>query len=158
MRTAIYLTNRTATRSLHDKTPIEALTTNIGQPTVPDLSHLRTIGCKAYYYIPKEKRQRGAKFEDRAKAGILVGYEGNSIYRIYDRQRGIVRASSVVFDENDAPNIEIQFNDLFEDTHAGGAALDDHDDTQHKDGTRQWSIQESRSIQESQQLSIPGGF
>jgi len=64
MRTAIYLTNRLATRSLHDKTLIEAFTTDIGQPTVPDLSHLRTIGCKAYYYIPKEKRQRGAKFED----------------------------------------------------------------------------------------------
>jgi len=63
MRTAIYLTNRLATRSLHDKTPIEALTTDIGQPTVPNLSHLRTIGCKAYYYILKEKRQRGAKFK-----------------------------------------------------------------------------------------------
>jgi hypothetical protein len=103
MRTAIYLTNRLATRSLHDKTPIEALTTNIGQPTVLDLSHLRTIGCKAYDHIPKEKRPRGAKFDDRAKAGILVGYEGNTIYRIYDRQHGIVRASSVVFDENDTP-------------------------------------------------------
>ena len=55
MRTAIYITNRLATRSLHDKTPIEALTTDIGQPTVPDLLHLRTIGCKAYYHIPKEK-------------------------------------------------------------------------------------------------------
>jgi len=60
---------------------------------------------------------------------VTVGYEGNSIYRIYDWQRGIVRASLVVFNENDAPNIEIQFNDLFEDTHARGAALDDHDDT-----------------------------
>jgi len=107
MRTAIYITNRLATRSLHDKTPIEALTTDIGQPTVPNLSHLQTIGCKAYYYILKEKRQRGAKFKNRAKAGILVGYEGNSIYRIYDKERGIVRASAVVFDENDAPNLEV---------------------------------------------------
>jgi len=64
MRTAIYLTNRLATRSLHDKTPIEALTTDLGQPIVLDLLHLRTIGCKAYYHILKEKRQRGAKFED----------------------------------------------------------------------------------------------
>jgi len=122
MRTAIYLTNWTATRSLQDKTPIKALTTNISQPTVPDLSHLRTISCKAYYYILKEKRQRGAKFETRAKAGILVRYEGNSIYRIYDRQRGIVRASSVVFDENDVPQ-DIQFNDLFDESpapHVGG--------------------------------------
>ena len=90
-----------ATRSLKDKTPIKALTTNISQPTVLDLSHLRTIGCKAYYYILKEKWQRGAKFKTRAKARILVEYEGNSIYRIYDRQRGIIQASFVVFNEND---------------------------------------------------------
>jgi len=122
MRTAIYLTNRTATRSLQDKTPIEALTTDIGQPTVPDLLHLRTIGCKAYYYILKEKRQRRAKFKTWAKARILVGYEGNSIYRIYDQQRGIVQASSIVFDENDVLQ-DIQFNDLFNESlapHVGG--------------------------------------
>ena len=160
MRTTIYLTNRLATRSLYDKTPIEALTTNIGQPTVPDLSHLRTIGCKAYYYIPKEKRQRRAKFENRAKAGILVGYEGNSIYRIYDKDRGIVRASAVVFDENDAPNIEVQFDDLFNDTYTGGAAQDDQNDTQEEDGAHEGRGQQP--AQESQlhdkQLSIPRGF
>jgi len=164
IRTAIYLTNRLATRSLHDKTLIEAFTTDIGQPTVPDLSHLQTIGCKAYYYIPKEKRQRGAKFEDRAKAGILIGYEGNSIYRIYDKERGVVRASAVVFDENDAPNIEVQFDDLFEGTQAGGAARDDQNDTQKEDGAHEGRGRQPvrAPAQESQlqnkQLSIPRGF
>jgi hypothetical protein len=101
MRTAVYLANRTPTGSLQDKTPFEALRIDIGRPEVPNLSHLRIIGCKAYYYIAKEYRQKGA---DRAKQGILVGYEGNSIYRIYNAEEGVIRASSVEFDENDAPN------------------------------------------------------
>jgi len=112
----------------------------MGRLEILNLLHLRTIGCKAYYYLAKERRQNGAKFEDRAKQGILIGYEGNSIYRIYDKERGVVRASAVVFDENDAPHIKVQFNDLFEDTHARGAPRDDHDDTQHKDGTGQRSV------------------
>ena len=139
MRTAIYITNRLATQSLHEKTPIKALSTNISQLEVLNLSHLRTIRCKAYYYLAKEQRKNGAKFKDRAKQGILIRYEGNSIYRIYDRDRGIVWASAVVFDENDAPifnendalDLEVPLNDLLDethDTHARGA-------TQNEDGT-----------------------
>ena len=120
MRTAIYLTNRIATRSLENKTPIEALTCDIGKPEILNLSHLRTISCKAYYYIPKEKRKNGAKFEGRAKQGILVSYEGNSIYRIYDPDRGIIRASAVVFDETNALDAEIHLDDLMNEDHDAG--------------------------------------
>jgi hypothetical protein len=80
----------------------------------PDLSNVRTIGCTAYYHLQKEKRCRGSKFEDRAKKGILVGFEGNSIYRIYDPTvpGNIVRASAVTFDESTVPALNL---DDFED-------------------------------------------
>ena len=71
------------------------------------------------------------------KARILIRYEGNSIYRIYDKERGVMRASAVVFDKNDAPNIEVQFNDLFKGTQARGAARDDQNDTQKEDGAHE---------------------
>jgi transposase InsO family protein len=162
MRTAIYLTNRMATRSLQNKTLIEALTTDIGQPTVPDLSHLRTIGCKAYYHIPKERRQQGAKFEARAKAGILVGYEGNSIYRIYDKDRGIIRASAVVFDENDA--LDIKFDDLFHESpvhQSGGEEHHHHADENgklHENAHNESENISTLSTPTTDQMIIPGGF
>jgi transposase InsO family protein len=162
MRTAIYLTNRTATRSLQNKTLIEALITDIGQPLVPDLSHLRTIGCKAYYHIPKERRQQGAKFEARAKAGILVGYEGNSIYRIYDKDRGIIRASAVVFDENDA--LDIKFDDLFHESpvhQSGGEEHHHHADENgklHENAHNESENISTLSTPTTDQMIIPGGF
>jgi hypothetical protein len=42
---------------------------------------------------------RSAKFGNRSNTGILVRYEGNTIYRIYDPERGVIRASAVVFEE-----------------------------------------------------------
>lgn len=110
MRTAIYLTNRVATRTLQDITPLESLTAEFGMPERPDLSNVRTIGCTVYYHLQKEKRRRGSKFDGRAKKGILVGFEGSSIYRIYDPTvRGnIVRASAVTFDESTVPCINLE--------------------------------------------------
>jgi len=100
MRAAIYITNRVATRS-NLKTPIESLSKEFGPAQIPDLSHLRIIGCKAYYHIPKERIPNSSKFEPRARIGILVGFEGNSIYRIYDEEKGVIRASAVRFDETE---------------------------------------------------------
>ena len=103
IRTALYITNQVATRTLEDLTPIKSLTLEFSTPKRPNLLNLRTISCRVYYHLAKEKRRRGAKFEDRAKQGILVGFEGNSIYRIYDpthrSDNGIVRALAVTFDE-----------------------------------------------------------
>jgi hypothetical protein len=61
---------------------------------------MRIIGCNAHYHIHKEKRARSAKFDNRARTGILVGYDGSTIYRIYDTTNGIIRSSAVVFEED----------------------------------------------------------
>jgi hypothetical protein len=103
--------NRTPTRSLDGMTPYEALTGN-----KPDISHLRILGCKAYVHIPKEKRAKSFKFDSRAAPGILVGYDGTKIYKIWipgptDESSGkIVRASAVTFDESPGSGASVARN------------------------------------------------
>ena len=61
-----------------------------------------------WVFSHKEKGESGPgiqgpkvqKLEPRAEEGILVGFEGSSIYRVFvPGRKGIVRSSTVVFDE-----------------------------------------------------------
>lgn len=58
--TSTYLTNRTCTEALGNRTQFE-----IWFKRKPDLSHLRVFGCIAYAHIPKEKRR--GKLGDRSE-------------------------------------------------------------------------------------------
>lgn len=53
VNTAVYLHNRSPTRSLDGKTPYEAW-----NGTKPDLSNLRVFGCDAYLHVPDEARTK----------------------------------------------------------------------------------------------------
>jgi hypothetical protein len=64
-----------------------------------------------YSPLSLEKQFRSAKFGNRSNIGILVGYEGNTIYRIYDPKRGVIRASAVVFEEDSTPAIPVENDD-----------------------------------------------
>jgi hypothetical protein len=63
------------------------------------------LGCKTYVQIPKERHVISQKVTGHAKVGILVGYKGSHIFRVYvpSRRRPveskIVRSSNVRFDE-----------------------------------------------------------
>lgn len=58
------------------------------------------LGCKFYVQIPIEKRVLSRKLDARAEIGILVGYEGSHIFRVYVPSRKIlIRSSNVRFDE-----------------------------------------------------------
>lgn len=84
MRTQIYIVNRVATSVLQGETPFQALNRlTLGNDEIPDLSHLRVLGCKVYVQIPVEKRVLSRKLDTRAEIGMLVGYEGSHIFRIY---------------------------------------------------------------------------
>jgi hypothetical protein len=63
---AVYLKNRTPTRTLYSKTPYKAW-----HGSMPSLKHLRVFGCFAFVHVPKEKRK---KLDYRATSGIFVGY------------------------------------------------------------------------------------
>ena len=93
--TAAYLKNRCPHKSVHAKTPFEALT---GQK--PDVSHLRVFGCQAYPLVPEGLK---GKLDSKTKKGIFVGYgHANGIkgYRILDTTTGrIVISKNVAFNE-----------------------------------------------------------
>jgi hypothetical protein len=63
------------------------------------------LGCKTYVQIPKERRVISQKVTGRAKIGILVGYKGSHIFRVYmllkrePVESKIVRSSNVRFDK-----------------------------------------------------------
>jgi hypothetical protein len=61
------------------------------------IDHLKAFGCVAYVWIPKEKR---SKLDLKAWKGIMIGYEGDSIYKIFNPvTKKLEKASSVRFDE-----------------------------------------------------------
>jgi hypothetical protein len=78
----IDITNKSAT-SLFETTPYQRLMDEFypDEDNVPSLGHLRTLGCKTYVEIPL--RVQGDKLSARAQIGILVGYEGHNIFRVY---------------------------------------------------------------------------
>lgn len=94
--TATYVRNRCPTAANKGVTPYERF-----HGINPDISHLRTFGCQAWYKIKKPK----AKFAPRAEKGIMVGYSSESkAYRIYNPiTRKIILARDVTFDENVFP-------------------------------------------------------
>src|SRR5437660_7284924 len=53
VNTAMYLHNRSPTRSLEGKTPYEAWNGD-----KPNLSHLKVLSCDAFLHVPEEKRNK----------------------------------------------------------------------------------------------------
>lgn len=93
-KTAAYLLNRTPTKALRWKTPMEALT---GRK--PTLRHLRTIGCKAY--VLRRDLPRKDKLEARAFKGYLLGYDSRKIWRVWNPiAKTVSRSRDVTFDES----------------------------------------------------------
>jgi hypothetical protein len=119
-RGMIYIVNRTATSVLKDMTPIEALDRCLlgDRAKRPKIGHLRVLGSRATVHIPKERRKKSDKLGPRGVEGILVGFEGNHIYRVYiPGRRDIVRTSAIDFDESEqgeSPKILDDASDLYE--------------------------------------------
>ena len=89
VRTAAFLTNRTATVTLPDKTPAEVW---FGKK--PDLSKLRIFGCRAWALIPKR-----SKLDDKAQLCYMVGYSDTG-YMLYNpATKSVFNTHDVKFDE-----------------------------------------------------------
>ena len=75
--TAVYLRNRSPTNALESVTPYHAW-----RGDKPDLSHLKTFGCRAYMHLDKHKRN---KLQSRSIPVIFVGYTNEAkAWRVYD--------------------------------------------------------------------------
>lgn len=95
LRTVVFIWNRSPNSSLADyMSPIEAWT---GQP--PRVEYFRRLGTRAWKLVPKALFPK--KLDDRAGPYILVGYEAEHIYRLWNPTTGAIeRAKQVIFDEN----------------------------------------------------------
>lgn len=92
INTAAYILNRTGSSSVQGKSPYE-----LWYNKKPGIKHLRIIGCKCYAHIPKSNRM---KLDKKAQKGILIGYDGNEGYRIWDKvNHKLIRSRDVTFEE-----------------------------------------------------------
>lgn len=75
VNTAVYLKNRSSTKTVKETTPEKAWT---GKKV--DLSHLRVFGSRTFVHISKQKR---TKWDLKSKEMIFVGYhEDSKAYRL----------------------------------------------------------------------------
>lgn len=111
----IHITNRVATSTL-DMTPYEAFMNQVdpGKDHKPSIEHIRVLGCKSYVHIAKERRTTSDKMEARAEEGILVGFEGTHIWRIWvpGRGRKLVRSSNVRFEESAINDSKVKLKEI----------------------------------------------
>jgi len=96
VRVAVYLLNRSPTKSLSGKTPYE-----VWYGKKPGVKNLRTFGCVAYV---KRVGPRISKLSDRSVPGVFLGYEtGTTGYRVYDPVKDKLMVShDIIFDEQTA--------------------------------------------------------
>lgn len=82
VNTAVYLLNRSPSKSV-DKVPEE-----FWSDKKPNLAHVGVFGCKAYSFIPAERRRI---LDCRSIPGIFVGYcLGSKVYKLYDPAKKMV--------------------------------------------------------------------
>ena len=91
VNTAVYILNRSFTKALTGKTPLEAYS---GKK--PSASHFRTFGCECFVHVPDSTRK---KLDPKSKKCIFMGYSQESkAYQLYDPEaRKIVVSPDVVF-------------------------------------------------------------
>lgn len=94
IRTACYVENRVpSSTNANFKSSFEMLFNRS-----PSIDHLRVIGSKCY--SNKTGKHLG-KLEERATEFLLVGYESENIYRVYDpTSRKVFRSHDLVIQEN----------------------------------------------------------
>ncbi|KAJ4812770.1 polyprotein [Rhynchospora pubera] len=91
---AVYLSNRSPTKSLKKITPQEAWS-----GWKPSVKHLRVFGSIAYVHIPQQERK---KLDDRSKKMVFIGYAENSKgYKCFDPiAKKMVVSRDVEFEED----------------------------------------------------------
>ena len=92
--TAAHVTNRLPSNAIGRRSLYELWT---GQ--IPDVSHLRIFGCRAYSHIPDQRRR---KLDPKADVCIMLGYATEQKgYRLQDEATGkIITSRDVTFDEH----------------------------------------------------------
>lgn len=92
VNTAVYILNRTGPTLVELKSPYE-----LWLNKKPQIKHLRIIGTPCYAHVPKQRRK---KLHKKATRCILIGYDNDDGYRLWNRERNsLVRSRDVIFNE-----------------------------------------------------------
>ena len=92
VNTAAYVINRTGVSSVDGKSPFELW---FGKK--PGLKHLRVIGTMCYVHIPVQKRK---KLDKKALKCVLIGYDNDDNYRVWNREsNSVLRSRDVRFEQ-----------------------------------------------------------
>ena len=99
LNSIIYIINHTTILVVDSITLYKAFYSQLEKGKLYKLlvAYLRVLGYKVFIYISKERRIKSAKFDNRAKEGILFRFEGNYIYRVQIPLRSykLVRSSNI---------------------------------------------------------------
>ena len=107
MKTVAYLKNRTLANTQKNKTPYE-----IFFGIKLNVKHLKIYGSRVFVRIPEVLRK--SKWDDKAKVGVLIGYNENG-YRVLINDRVInVRHVEIVEDKTELICLENNDDDKFE--------------------------------------------
>ena len=92
--------NLRPTSALDGKSSYKAL-----EKKQPRLDHLKAIGSTVYVLIHEEERKgdksKSAKFAPQAQKGLLVGYDGHTIYRVFlEQDNKIIRVKDLRIHED----------------------------------------------------------
>lgn len=92
-----HVSNLLPTTALNGRSPFEA-----SSHSLPNLDHLRVLGSTVYVFIHEEERKaKSAKWEPRGKKGMLIGYDGHTIYRVYlSDEEKVIRIKDLKIVEN----------------------------------------------------------
>lgn len=100
--TAVYILNRTGPTRIEGKSPYE-----LWHHKKPRINHMKIIGSTCYPHVPKQRRK---KLDRKAQKGILIGYDADDGYRIWNSEEfKLIRSRDVIFDETP------QLHDIMED-------------------------------------------
>lgn len=82
-----YIKNNRPTRALQDNvSPYKTYSKE-----APNLAHLRVLGSTVYVLLHEEERStKSEKWAPRALKGVLVGYDGHTIYRVHIKDQNKV--------------------------------------------------------------------
>ncbi|CAL9028169.1 unnamed protein product, partial [Prunus brigantina] len=90
---AVYILNRSPSRSVNGRTPYE-----VWSGRKPNIQHLRVFGCIAYSHVPDHIRK---KLDEKAEKCIFIGYSTvTKGYKLYNpKTEKVIISRDVTFDE-----------------------------------------------------------
>ena len=111
----------------------------------PNLSHLRILGSTVYVLLHEEERlMKSEKWAPRALKGVLVGYDGHTIYRVYIKdQKKVIRVKDLRIFEDYETKKSTDLPDYDERPTFQGFLFEDNDEGSEKESS---TCAESRKV------------